>query len=234
MGTMTTALLGARLRAAALGLLIGLGCLLAATIGVPSVDAVRTTVDAAGGAGWALMAVGLGLLLLGPIPRSATSVLVGVVLGFGTGVPVAFAGGLLGAMGAFALSRTLGRSTALRLAGPRLGRIDRLMSDRAFSSVLLGRLLPVLPFVAVSYGAGLLGIRCAPYLAASAVGLVPSTVVQVGIGASAGVVASGGSMLAVVPAIAGAGVLSALGALLWRRHRGADQLEPVPQLAGAR
>lgn len=202
----------------ALVVVVGAGAILANTVGVPSVETVRSTVDAAGGSGWAVLVVGLGLLLLGPVPRSATSVLAGVVLGFGAGVLVALAGGLLGALGAFSLSRTLGRSTALRLAGPRLTRFDRLASDRGFASVLVGRLLPVLPFVAVSYGAGLLGVRFRPYLAATAVGLIPSTVVQVGLGASVGFVAGGGSTLALVPPVIGAVVLSVLGSLAWRRR----------------
>jgi uncharacterized membrane protein YdjX (TVP38/TMEM64 family) len=202
----------------ALVVVVGAGAILANTVGVPSVETVRSTADAAGGSGWAVLVVGLGLLLLGPVPRSATSVLAGVVLGFGAGVLVALAGGLLGALGAFSLSRTLGRSTALRLAGPRLTRFDRLASDRGFASVLVGRLLPVLPFVAVSYGAGLLGVRFRPYLAATAVGLIPSTVVQVGLGASVGFVAGGGSTLALVPPVIGAVVLSVLGSLAWRRR----------------
>jgi uncharacterized membrane protein YdjX (TVP38/TMEM64 family) len=216
---MTTPLPGAWLRVSVLALVIVAAAVLATTVGLPTIDTIRSTVDAAGGAGWALIVVGLALLLLGPVPRSATSVLIGLVLGFGAGAPVAFAGGLLGAVVAFGLSRTLGRSAALRLAGPRLTRVDLLMTDRAFTSVLLGRLLPVLPFVAVSYGAGLLGIRFVPYLAATAVGLVPSTVVQVGFGASAGFFASGGSVLAMLPAAAGAAVLSVLAALAWRQRR---------------
>jgi uncharacterized membrane protein YdjX (TVP38/TMEM64 family) len=77
----------------------------------------------------------------------------------------------------------------------------------------------VLPFVALSYGSGLLGIRFAPYFAATAVGLLPSTVVQVGIGASVGFVVSGGSVLALLPAVAGALALAAIAAVTWRRRR---------------
>src|SRR5829696_1993989 len=172
MGAMRTALNGMWPRITALVLVIGAGLLLALTFGVPSVDAVRAAVDAAGGAGWAVLVVGTALLLLAPVPRSALSVVVGVVLGFGGGLAVAYAGGMLGAVGAFTLSRTLGRETVQRLAGPRLVRFDALMTGRPFVSVLLGRLVPVLPFVALSYGSGLLGIRFAPYLAATAVGLL--------------------------------------------------------------
>ncbi len=215
---MGRALLENRLRLAALALVLVAGAAVAATVGVPGIEAVRATVERAGGAGWAVLVVGLALLLLGPVPRSATSVVLGAVLGFGAGLLVAFAGGLLGGQAAFALSRGLGRSTVLRLAGPRLGRVDEVLTGRGFSSVLLGRLLPVLPFVAVSYGAGLVGVRFLPYLAATALGLVPSTLVQVGLGASAGVVADGGPLLAVLPAATAAVVLSVLGSLLWRRR----------------
>lgn len=220
---MRTALQGTWRRAAVLGLVLGVGLVLAVTVGVPSVESVRATVDAAGGAGWVVLVLGTALLLLGPVPRSATSVVGGVVLGFWPALAVAFAGGLLAAVGAFALSRTLGRETVQRLAGPRLVRFDRLMTGRPFVSVLLGRLLPVLPFVAMSYGAGLLGIRFAPYLAATAVGLVPSTIVQVGIGASVGFVVSGGSALALVPAAVAVLGVTALAAVTWRRGRTTDE-----------
>src|SRR5688500_13753671 len=103
MGAMRTALNGMWPRTAALVLVIGVGVLLAVTVGVPSVDAVRAAVDAAGGAGWGVLVVGTALLLLAPVPRSALSVVAGVVLGFGGGLAVAYAGGMLGAVGAFAL-----------------------------------------------------------------------------------------------------------------------------------
>jgi uncharacterized membrane protein YdjX (TVP38/TMEM64 family) len=225
---MRSALQGTWLRVIALALVLGVGLLLAVTIGVPDVDAVRKTVEAAGGAGWAVLVVGTALLLLAPIPRSALSVVVGVLLGFDGGLAVALAGGLLGAVGAFALSRTLGRETVQRLAGPRLVRFDAVMTGRPFVSVLLGRLLPVLPFFALSYGSGLLGIRFGPYLAATAVGLLPSTVVQVGIGASVGFVVSGGSLLALIPAVAGAVALAGIAAVTWRRRR-RSTTEPAAQ-----
>ncbi len=158
-------------------------------------------------------------MLLAPVPRSALSVLVGVVAGFWTGVGIAFAGGLLAAVAAFGLSRALGRSAAVRLAGPRLSRVDGLLTDRGFVAVLTGRLLPVVPFVVTSYGAGLTGVRFAPYLFGTALGLVPSTVVQVGIGASAGFVVDRASAFLVVPLAVVVLAALAVGTLLWRRRR---------------
>src|SRR4051812_12861481 len=83
-------------RASVLGLVLLAGLVLALTVDLPSVGAVRSWVDGAGGVAWAAMVVGLALLLLAPVPRSALSVLLGVVAGFGLGLAVALAGGLLG------------------------------------------------------------------------------------------------------------------------------------------
>ena len=57
----------------------------------------------------------------------------------------------------------------------------------------------MVPFVVLSYGAGLTAIRWAPYVAGTALGLVPSTVLQVAIGASAGAVVDRATPLTVVP-----------------------------------
>ena len=208
---------GTWLRAAALGAILALAGILALVLELPDVDGVRAWVDGAGRAGWTAMALGLAVLLLAPVPRSALSVLVGVAVGFGPGLAIALAGGLLAALTAFALSRTLGRSAATRLAGARLGRVDELMARRGFVAVLVGRLLPIVPFVVLSYGAGLTAVRWPSYVAGTAIGLVPSTLVQVGVGASAGAVIAGATPLIVVPLLAAIGLLAALAAGGWRR-----------------
>jgi uncharacterized membrane protein YdjX (TVP38/TMEM64 family) len=166
---------------------------------------------------WVAMVLGLALILLTPVPRTATSVFLGVVVGFGPGLVVALAGGLLGALAAFAVSRMLGRVAAVRLAGSRLSRVDRFVAERGFTGVLVGRLLPVVPFVVLSYGAGLTAIRPAPYALATAIGLVPGTVAQVGVGASVGALASWGTAFTLGPLTVV--VLAWLGALAWRRRR---------------
>jgi uncharacterized membrane protein YdjX (TVP38/TMEM64 family) len=206
-------------RALALGVLLVVGLVLAVTVRLPSVEEIRSSVDEAGSVGWAAMVVGLAVVLLAPIPRSAVSVAVGVVAGFGPGLAVAMGGAVIAAGLAFALSRTLGRSAATRLIGARFPRVDRVMADRGFVSVLVGRLLPIMPFVVLSYGAGLTRIRPAPYMLATAIGLVPGTVVQVGIGASAGFVLSYATTLTVVPLVVVVLVPVVLGALAWRRRR---------------
>ena len=206
-------------RAAILIALLVLGAAVAVTVDLPDVDVVRAWVGGAGAAGWTAMVLGLALVLLAPVPRSALSVLAGLVAGFGPGLAVALAGAMLAALAAFGLSRILGRAAAARLAGARLGRADELVARRGFVAVLVGRLLPMVPFVVLSYGAGLTAIRWAPYAAATALGLVPSTVVQVGVGASAGAIVAGATPLAVVSVAVAVGVLTVFCAEAWRRRR---------------
>jgi len=215
----TTTARGTWLRAAVLVVVLAAGLGAALALELPSVATVRAWIGDAGGAGWAATALVVGLVLLAPVPRSAVSVLVGVVAGFWIGVAVAFAGAMLAAVAAFGLSRGLGRAAVLRLAGRRLARADGLVSDRGFLAVLTGRLLPVMPFVAVSYGAGLTGVRFLPYLLATALGLVPSTLLQVGVGASAGFLVERATPPVLLLSAVVVLVAVVVGSLLWRRRR---------------
>ncbi|WP_198597785.1 TVP38/TMEM64 family protein [Blastococcus atacamensis] len=221
---------GIWLRAVVLGVLLAAGVVAAFVIDLPDAGEVRTWLDDGGPAAWALLVGGLTLVLLAPVPRSLVSVLAGAVLGFGAGLAVAVVGGLLAGLVAFGLSRALGRPAVSRLAGPRLHRADELFSDRGFVAVLAGRLIPVVPFVVVSYGAGLSGVRLGPYAAATAVGLVPSTIVQVGVGASTAFVVEHLTTLVVVPVVVAAVVL--LGAGLWWFRRRTRRAGERPLLRG--
>jgi uncharacterized membrane protein YdjX (TVP38/TMEM64 family) len=205
------------LRAGLLALLLVAGLALALTVELPDVDVVRRWLDGVGAAGWAALVAGVGVVLMAPVPRTAVSVLLGLVAGFVPGLLVALAGAMLGALGSFGLARWLGRAAVTRLAGPRLSRLDRLLVDRGFVALLVGRLVPVVPFVVLSYGAGLTAMRLLPYLAATALGILPSTVVQVGVGASAPALVSSATAAAVLPLIA----LVAVGVLWFRRRRAA-------------
>jgi uncharacterized membrane protein YdjX (TVP38/TMEM64 family) len=174
------------LRAALLLALLLAGCALALVVDVPAVSTVRSWLGAHGVSGWALLTAALALATLAPVPRAALSVLAGVLAGFWGGLALAVGAGVLGALAGFCLARWLGRETLTRLAGPRLARADALVSQRGMLAVLTARLVPVTPFTLVSYAGGLSGIRLRSYLAGSALGLVPGTVLHVTIGATVG------------------------------------------------
>jgi uncharacterized membrane protein YdjX (TVP38/TMEM64 family) len=169
------------------------------------------------------MVLGVAVALLTPVSRTALSVLVGAVAGFPAGLAVALSGGLLGGLAGFALSRWLGREAVTRLAGARLTRVDRVVSERAFVSVLSARIMPVAPFGLVSYAAGLSGVRLGPYLLGTAIGLVPWSVLYVGIGASVTSINSVTSLVDVVPALAVVVLLALLAGYFWWRRRQATR-----------
>ncbi|MGY1836480.1 TVP38/TMEM64 family protein [Blastococcus sp. SYSU DS0510] len=204
------------LRAAVLGVLLVGGATAALTLDLPSADHLRAAVAGAGVGGWPVLVGAVALVLLAPVPRSVVSALLGAVFGLAAGLAVAFAGGLLAAVLAFGLARGLGRPAVARLAGPRL---DRLVAGRSFAAVLVIRLVPVVPFVGINYGAGLAGVQLVPFVAATAVGLVPSTVLQVGVGASAGVLLAHLGASVVVPGTVCALVALAAGTAWWCRSR---------------
>jgi uncharacterized membrane protein YdjX (TVP38/TMEM64 family) len=208
---------GPWLRATVLVLLLLVGLALVLTLDLPSVHAVRRWLDGAGGAGWAALVVGTTLILLAPVPRTAVTVLIGVVAGFWPGFLVASAASFLAAAAAFGLSRGLGRAAVTRLAGNRLARLDNLLGDRGFVAVLVARLLPVVPFAVCSYGAGLVGVRLRPYLLATAVALPAGTAVQVGVGASAALFVSGRAAFTALPLAVGLALLGWLAVRAWRR-----------------
>ncbi len=212
---------GTWVRAGVLATLVAMGVVLVAVVDLPAVDSARDWLDRNAVLGPFLLALGVGLALLGPVPRTALSVLAGLVAGFPAGLAISLAGGMLGGIGAFALGRLLGRSAVAALAGPRMARADRFLDARGFGAVLTLRLIPAAPFTVVSYGAGLAAVRPGPYLAATALGLVPSTVLQVGAGASVEHLDRWADLLTtpVATAVAVGVLLTAAGLALWWRRR---------------
>jgi uncharacterized membrane protein YdjX (TVP38/TMEM64 family) len=181
-------------------LLVAAGCAVALLVDVPAVGTLRGWLADRGPLGWTALLAALALATLAPVPRTALSVLAGVLAGFWAGFALALASGVLGALAGFGLARRLGRDAVTRLAGPRLAGADELLARRGTVAVLTGRLVPVVPFTLVSYAGGLSGIRLRDYLLGTAAGLVPGTVLHVSIGATVGAAGDGrGLLLSLVP-----------------------------------
>lgn len=206
-------------RVLAVLVLILVGTVLAVSLELPSVEGARAWLAQGGWVSWVTVVLGVALALLTPVSRTALSILLGAVAGFPAGLAVALSGGMLGGLAGFALSRWLGRDAVARLAGTRLARLDRAVSQRGFVSVLVARAMPMAPFVVVSYAAGLSGVRLRPYVMGTAVGLVPWSVLYVGVGASAARI---DSWTRLIPLVSGAVVVVSLALLtihFWRRRQ---------------
>jgi uncharacterized membrane protein YdjX (TVP38/TMEM64 family) len=101
----------------------------------------------------------------------------GALFGFWWGALVNMIGANLGATGAFWLARALGREGVRALAGSRLAELDRLTEGKGPIWLLRLRLIPVVPFNLLNLAAGLSAMPWRGYAAATALGIVPGTVV---------------------------------------------------------
>ncbi len=111
------------------------------------------------------------------LPGSVLTLVGGAVFGFGTGLLLNWTGALLGALGAFVLAQRLGRESVRSLLGRRGERIERLSAAHGFGGVLRLRLIPIIPFNALNYGAALAGVRLRDYAAATALGILPGAAI---------------------------------------------------------
>ena len=122
-------------------------------------------------------------LTLTPFPASALTIASGLLFGLAVGAAVVVFAATLGAWVAFLLARGLGRDGVSRIRWARIATIDAMLERRGLISVLLVRLVPLFPFMAVNYAAGLSAVRQRDYLLGTAVGIVPATVGYTALGA---------------------------------------------------
>lgn len=115
------------------------------------------------------------LLVIALAPGTAATITSALIFGFGTGLFVSVVGASVGATAAFVISRALGREGAVALLGDRLASIDKWLGKREFASLLVLRLLPVVPFNGLNYAAGLSSVKLRNYIAATVLGILPGT-----------------------------------------------------------
>ncbi|MBL0889053.1 MAG: DUF547 domain-containing protein [Gemmatimonadaceae bacterium] len=111
------------------------------------------------------------------LPATPLTLMGGALFGPWLGTLFNWLGASLGATGAFLLARALGRDAVRKLLGSRAGSLDALAGDHAFGSLLRLRLLPLIPFNGLNFGAGLAGVRPGTYVLATALGIIPGTAI---------------------------------------------------------
>ena len=110
-------------------------------------------------------------------PALPFTVAAGVLFGTELGSVLSWTGALVGAVVGYWLARTVGHDIVVRwlTRSPRAsGAVAR---ARDFDGLLRLRLIPVLPLGTVNFVGGLARAPFAPYLAATALGVIPSTLV---------------------------------------------------------
>jgi len=151
----------------------------------------------------------------------------GFVFGTWIGGGLTVLGATLGATLLFVAARTAFSDYFEARLGGVAGRLRHKFADNAFSYLLALRLAPIFPFVVVNVAPALAGVRLWPFVAATAIGIVPGTFVYASVGAGLDVALATGDEpdlgvifkpQLLVPLLLLAAL--AVAPVLWRRWRG--------------
>lgn len=199
--------------------LIVLGGILVAAVPLavlvsPSLAGVRHAVDDSGALGPALFVAIYAALTVALVPGTASTIASGALFGPFYGTVYAVVGATIGATAAFLIGRALGRDGVRGLLGPRTPRIESALEHTGFGTMLVLRLLPVVPFNGLNYAAGITGIAARSYVAATVIGILPGTAVVASAGSSVTHPTSPRFLASL-----GAGVLILAGLLVLHRRR---------------
>ena len=101
----------------------------------------------------------------------------GFLFGLAVGASAAVVGATVGATIIFLVARTALGEPLLRRAGPRAEQLAKGFREDAFSYLLFLRLVPAFPFFLVNLVPAFAGVRLRPFLAATALGIIPAALV---------------------------------------------------------
>lgn len=144
--------------------------------------------------------------------------LFGPVLGTVVNILAATAGACL----TFFIGRFLGRETVQRFLPARLQTLDAHLAGRGLRVILSMRLIPLVPFNGLNYGAGLTRVSFRDYLVGTAIGISPGATLYTLMGHSA----AEASVPGVGFALAGLGLLSLLPVVSRRWQVRKDRTSP--------
>ncbi len=177
----------ARLAVVRLGVLAAALLALGVALIVVGPEGLQDLLSSVGESRWGLVAFiavyAIGVVLL--LPGTMGTLTAGALFGFPMGAFAALAGATIGATGAFGISRSMGREGAQHLLGTRLTNVDEWIGRNDFASILVLRLMPIVPFNALNYAAGLAAVRPSRYVAASILGMLPGALLTTALADSA-------------------------------------------------
>lgn len=111
------------------------------------------------------------------IPGTALTLAGGAAFGLWRGSLLNYVAANLGASLAFWLARGLGRDGIRTLAGGRIDGVDRIAAQGGFLWLVRLRFIPIVPFNVLNFATGLTAMRWRTFAVATAVGIVPGTVI---------------------------------------------------------
>ena len=153
------------------------------------------------------------------IPGSILTIAAGLIFGVGLGTLAAWSGAVLGSSLAFLIGRYFARAKieAKTKGNAKFEAIDEAIGKQGWKMIGLLRLSPLIPFNVSNYFYGITKVGFWPYVAASAVGMLPGTLLYVYLGA-AGKAGLGGGEKQSSPlqyVFFGVGLVATIGVTIW-------------------
>jgi uncharacterized membrane protein YdjX (TVP38/TMEM64 family) len=127
------------------------------------------------------------LYCIGPVlfvPGAVLSLAGGLAFGAFWGTLLTVIGATIGATLAFFVARALGRDFVSRLLKGKLKLLDESAGKHGFTIILFLRLIPLVPFNALDYAAGLSKVSVRDYVLGTLIGIIPGTFAYVYLGSS--------------------------------------------------
>lgn len=115
-------------------------------------------------------------------PDSILAISGGMVFGVFYGTIYTIIGAVCGATLSFYIARFLGKEIVDKLIDGRARWFEDGTEKRGFLIILILRLIPLVPFDIISYGAGLSKIKFKDFFAASIIGIIPGVIVFTNLG----------------------------------------------------
>jgi uncharacterized membrane protein YdjX (TVP38/TMEM64 family) len=119
----------------------------------------------------------VGQAIIAPLPMNAVTITNALVFGPVWGSLISWFSTILGASLCFLLSKTFGKTFAKKIAGGSIEKAEHFFQTYGLQAMFLVRIMPGVPFDAVSYGAPLVGVPFSRFLLATSVGIIPSILV---------------------------------------------------------
>lgn len=170
------------------------------------------------GFGPAVAVFGSAVLTAALVPRTLLSLVGGLLFGWISGTGYVLLGVTLGAMFAFGLGRLLGREFVARRLRGRISQIEQAVAGRGVLSVIVCRMIPVVPFCVSNYIFGTTSMRLRPFVLGTILGALPATLAYAALG-SATAHGNARGMTAAGVVVAALGIGGSIGTYLVWRHR---------------
>ena len=196
--------------AAVVGVAFGV---LALTGNIPSSDEVRDFGDDLGPLAPVLFVplfVAVNFLITWPILAGAA----GLMFGTAAGTPLVLIGVVLASLAQMAVARKLAGEHRGRLLPERTRDIERFLTEHGAVAVMESRIVPLLPWGAVNYSAGVTDLSYRDMAIGTAIGAAPKVFAYTALGGNLGDLTSPEALVAIGLLV----VLAAVGALVVRRQ----------------